>query len=43
MKEREVTDQENTQWKCIQAFSGLEGEAAAKAEQKPPMKKAKCW
>lgn len=31
MQQREVTDQENTQWVCVQAFAGLNKEAAEEA------------
>ena len=31
MQQREVTDQENTNWVCVQAFGGLNEEAAEAA------------
>ena len=31
--EREVIDQENVQWKCIQAFAGTNGKAAQEAAE----------
>ena len=31
MQQREVTDQENTNWVCVQAFGGLNKEAAEEA------------
>lgn len=31
MQQREVTDQENTNWVCVQAFGGLKKEAAEEA------------
>jgi hypothetical protein len=31
MQQREVTDQENTNWVCVQAFGGLKEEAAEEA------------
>lgn len=34
MKERSVQDEENVTWTCVQALSGLSGEAGEKAEQK---------
>lgn len=33
MKQRDVTDNENTTWSCVQAYSGLNGEAARQAAQ----------
>jgi hypothetical protein len=33
MEGREVTDQENITWNCIQAFAGLSGAAAEKAAE----------
>ena len=32
MKEREVQDDEHVTWKCVQAFSGVDGAAADAAE-----------
>lgn len=34
MKQREVQDEDNTRWTCVQAFAGVDGEAAAVAEAK---------
>ena len=34
MEQREVTDQENTNWVCVQAFGGLNKEAAEEAADK---------
>jgi len=34
MQQREVTDQENTQWVCVQAFGGLNKQAAEEAADK---------
>jgi hypothetical protein len=34
MKQREVQDPGNVTWTCVQAFSGLTGEAAAEAAEK---------
>jgi len=34
MQQREVTDQENTNWVCVQAFGGLSKEAAEEAADK---------
>ena len=34
MEQREVTDQENTTWVCVQAFGGLNKEAAEEAADK---------
>jgi len=31
MKQREVTDKENTTWTCVQAYGALEGKAGEKA------------
>ena len=31
MEQREVTDQNNTTWTCVQAYGGLTGKAAEKA------------
>ena len=31
MKQREVTDKENTTWTCVQAYGGIEGKAGEKA------------
>jgi len=31
MKQREVTDKENTTWTCVQAYGGIEGKAGKKA------------
>jgi len=31
MKQREVTDSDNTTWTCVQAYAGLEGKVAEKA------------
>jgi hypothetical protein len=31
MKKREVTDQENTQWVCVQAFAGTNSQSAEAA------------
>ncbi|HYG63676.1 MAG TPA: hypothetical protein VEL74_13930 [Thermoanaerobaculia bacterium] len=34
MKQREVQDSGNVTWTCVQALSGLSGEAAAEAAEK---------
>lgn len=34
MKQREVQDEDNTRWTCVQAFAGVDGDAAAAAEAK---------
>jgi hypothetical protein len=34
MKQREVTDQNNTAWTLVQAYAGLEGETADKATER---------
>lgn len=34
MTQREVQDDENTTWTCVQAFSGLTGQAAEEAAEK---------
>jgi hypothetical protein len=31
MKQRELTDNENINWTCVQAFAGVSGKAAAEA------------
>ncbi len=31
MKQREITDNENLTWTCVQAFAGVGGKAAAEA------------
>jgi len=31
MQQREITDQENTTWTCVQAYAALDGAAAEKA------------
>ncbi|MFB9864576.1 hypothetical protein [Rufibacter immobilis] len=33
MTQREVTDQDNLTWTCVQAYAGLEGKAAQKAAE----------
>ena len=33
MTQREVTDQNNTTWTCVQAYGGLSGKAAEKAAE----------
>jgi hypothetical protein len=33
MKEREVQDANSLKWKCVQAFSGVNGSMAQKAEE----------
>jgi hypothetical protein len=33
MKEREVQDSDKIRWKCVQVFSGTNGEAAQTAQQ----------
>ena len=33
MKQREVTDQNNTAWTLVQAYAGLEGDTAEKAAE----------
>lgn len=33
MEQREITDQEGTQWSCVQAYAGLEGAKADKAAE----------
>lgn len=34
MKQREVQDQNNTRWQCVQAFAGIETKVTEKAAQK---------
>lgn len=34
MKQRDVTDDEKTVWTCVQALSGVSGEAAEEAEER---------
>jgi hypothetical protein len=34
LTQREVQDEENTTWTCVQALSGLSGEAAEKAAER---------
>lgn len=34
MKQREVTDQQNTTWTCVQAYAGVDGNAAAEATKR---------
>ena len=34
MKSREVTDNRNTRWSCVQAFAGTNGDAAKEAIQR---------
>ena len=34
MKQREIQDEESTTWTCVQALSGLTGEAGAQAAKK---------
>jgi hypothetical protein len=34
LKQREIQDEESTAWTCVQALSGLTGEAAAEAAEK---------
>ncbi|RNI21849.1 hypothetical protein [Rufibacter latericius] len=33
MTQREVTDQDNLTWTCVQAYAGLQGDAAEKATE----------
>ncbi|MGV3538426.1 MAG: hypothetical protein ACO1OQ_01360 [Rufibacter sp.] len=33
MTQREVTDQDNLTWTCVQAYAGLQGQAAEKATE----------
>ncbi|WP_181304008.1 hypothetical protein [Rufibacter sp. XAAS-G3-1] len=33
MNQREVTDQENLTWTCVQAYAGLQGKAGEKAAE----------
>ncbi|ALI99995.1 hypothetical protein [Rufibacter tibetensis] len=33
MTQREVTDQENLTWTCVQAYAGLQGKAGEKAAE----------
>lgn len=33
MKQREVTDKENTRWTCVQAYAGMEGKISGKTEK----------
>jgi hypothetical protein len=33
MKQRTVTDQDNITWTCVQAYTGLNGEAAERATE----------
>jgi hypothetical protein len=33
MKQRQVQDDNNTIWQCVQAFSGMSSDAAKKAEE----------
>ena len=41
MEQREVTDQENTNWVCVQAFGGLNKAAAEEAADKVETKDGK--
>lgn len=34
MKQREIQDADNTTWTCVQALSGLSGQAAVEAAEK---------
>ncbi len=34
MKQREITDNENITWTCVQAFAGVGGKAAAEATER---------
>jgi hypothetical protein len=34
MKQREVQDDENVRWQCVQAFAGTGGESAAQATER---------
>ena len=34
MTQREVQDEENTRWTCVQAFAGVGGEVAAEAAER---------
>ncbi len=34
MKQREVQDEDNNRWTCVQALAGVDGDAAAVAEAK---------
>ncbi len=34
MKQRELTDNENITWTCVQAFAGVGGKAAAEAAER---------
>ncbi|HEY9421503.1 MAG TPA: hypothetical protein VIW92_08820 [Thermoanaerobaculia bacterium] len=34
MKQREIQDDENIAWTCVQAFSGLSGQAAEEAAER---------
>jgi hypothetical protein len=40
MKQREITDNENITWTCVQAFAGVGGKAAAEATDAPKAPKA---
>lgn len=33
MKQREVTDKENTRWTCVQAYGGMQGKLSEKATE----------
>ena len=33
MKQREVTDRENINWTCVQAYAGLDGEVSEEARE----------
>ncbi len=33
MRQREITDSDNTRWTCVQAFAGVKGKAAEQATQ----------
>lgn len=33
MKQREVTDTQNTKWTCVQAYSGMDGKVSDKIEE----------
>jgi Na+-translocating ferredoxin:NAD+ oxidoreductase RnfC subunit len=34
MKQREVVDEDNTRWTCVQAYSGVDGDVSEKIEEK---------
>jgi hypothetical protein len=34
MKQREVTDNENLKWTCVQAYAGLEGKISEETEER---------